>query len=260
MAKRFHMMNIFKYLKINNSVYIMILIALLAGYIKHVALIMLIIIGHEFGHVFFCLLFNIEVEKIEIFPFGGITYVNKRIHERIFKDIIISIGGILSQLIFYLVIYFLYKNNIIVLSTYHLFNQYNLSIIIFNLLPIIPLDGSKLLFCLFSKFLSYKSSYIMMIITGIISLFLFIIYNYIYKLNDLILYIFLAYKLYEVIKEYKFIMNKFYLERVMYDHYYNAIINNIDDINKLRIDKFYYFKDKNRYINEKDYIKKVKYY
>lgn len=254
------MMNTFKKFKINNSVYIMILIALLAGYIKHVTIIMLIIIGHELGHVFFCLLFNIDVEKIEIFPFGGITYVNKRIHERIFKDIIISMGGILFQLIFYIFVYLLYKNNIIVLSTYHLFNKYNLSIIIFNLIPIIPLDGSKLIFCIFCKFFSYKGSYIMMIITGIISLFIFIIYNYIYKLNDLILYIFLIYKLYEVIKYFKFIMNKFYLERVIYDHYYNAIINDIDDINKLRIDKFYYFKDKNRYINEKDYIKKIKYY
>ena len=81
----------------------------------------------------------------------------------------------------------------------------------------------------------------------------------IYKVNDLILYIYLGMKIYEVIKEEKQVINKFYLERILYDHYYNKIINNIDDIDKMRLDKYYYFKNKKRFINERDYIRIIKY-
>jgi len=259
MEKNSHMMNIFKKISIDLSTYILILLALLAGYIKNVFIILLIVIIHELGHVFFFSIFNIEIESVKIYPYGGMTTVNKKLHERIYKDILISLGGIIFQLILLSIFFFLYKKNIIVSTTYQIFSLYNKNIIIFNLIPIIPLDGSKLLFSIYSKFFSYKKSYYLMIITGIISLIIFIIYNFIYKLNDIILYIFLIIKLLEIIKEFNLVMNKFYLERIMYNNYYNKIINNITDIEKIRIDKYYYFKENNRYINEKDYIKKTRY-
>ena len=161
------MKNIFR---IDGSTYLLMLFGLLSGYIKNVFIILIIVLIHETGHVFFFYLFNIEIESIVIYPFGGVSKINKRIHERIYKDIFISLGGILFQLILFIIVYFLYKNGFIVSSTYHMYNTYNRSIILFNLIPIIPLDGSKLFFALFTKFLSFRLSYILMIIVGIISL------------------------------------------------------------------------------------------
>ncbi len=250
------MKNILSKIKIDYSTYILILVGLLAGYIKNIFILLLIVIIHELGHVFFFYLFNIRVESITIYPYGGMSVVTKKLHERIYKDLLISVGGILFQVLLYFIFTNLYNSNLIAFSTYKLFKMYNFSILVFNLIPIIPLDGSKFLFSLFSKYLSYKDSYIMMIIIGSVSLIVFVIYNFVYKLNDLILYIFLLYELLLVIKNYKYIMNRFYLERVLYDHYYNGIINNELDIDKLRIDKFYFFKDENRFVNEKDYIKR----
>ena len=98
-----------------------------------------------------------------------------------------------------------------------------------------------------------------MLVIGFICLVSYILFNFIYKVNDLFLYIYLVIKLYEVIKEERQVINKFYLERLLYDNYYNEIISNIDKIDKMRIDKYYYFKDNRRFINERDYIKRVKY-
>lgn len=246
-------------IKVDNSVYLLLLFGLLSGHIKSLFIILIIILIHEIGHVFFFKIFNIEIESVVIYPFGGVTYINKKIHERIYKDIFISLGGILFQFVLWGLFLILYKINFIVLSTYKMFCLYNINIILFNLLPIIPLDGSKLFFSFFTKFFSYKVSYILMVSLSIVSLFLFIVYNYIYKLSDFIIYVFLFFKLYEVVIEYKYIMNKFYLERVIYDHYYDKIINNCVDISNLRIDKYYYFKENNRYVSEKDYILKKRY-
>jgi hypothetical protein len=53
-------------------------------------------------------------------------------------------------------------------------------------------------------------------------------------------------------------MNKFYLERIMYDNYYNGIVND-SSIDNIRLDKYYYFKVGKGYINEKKYILKNKF-
>ena len=249
------MKNIFR---IDGSTYLLMLLGLLSGYIKNVFIILIIVLIHETGHVFFFYLFNIEIESIVIYPFGGVSKINKRIHERIYKDLFISLGGILFQLILFIIVYFLYKNGFIVSSTYHMFNTYNRSIIIFNLIPIIPLDGSKLFFALFTKFLSFRLSYILMVIVGIISLLLFILYNWIFKINDMVIYVFLIVNLYLVFKDYKYVMNKFYLERIMYDNYYNGIVND-SSIDNIRLDKYYYFKVGKGFINEKKYILKNKF-
>ena len=253
------MKNILDKVRIDYSTYILILIGLLSGYIKNITIILVIVLVHELGHVFFFSLFKMDIESIVIYPFGGVSKVNKKIHERIYKDILISLGGIIFQGLLIIVIYLLYKYSFIVNSTYNMYISYNKSIILFNLIPIIPLDGSKLLLSICSKYMSYRISYITMIFVGSVSLLLFILYNMIFKLNDIVVYLFLLGSLINCIKEYKYVKGKFYLERILYDNYYNEIINDSFDIKDMRIDKYYYYKNKDRYINEKDYILKKMY-
>lgn len=248
------MKNILDKIKIDNTLYILILLGILAGYIKSVFIIIVIVLVHELGHVFFFTLFNIEIDSIVIYPFGGVCKVNKKIHERIYKDIFISLGGIIFQLILLFIVFFMYKGSIIVYSTYNMFISYNIRIILFNLIPLIPLDGSKLVLSLLSKYFSYRVSYIMMIIIGVISLICFIIYNMCFKLNDIVIYIFLLFSLIQCIKDYKDIKRRFYIERIIYDNYYNEIISDSLDIKDMRIDKYYYYKVGNKYINERNYI------
>lgn len=242
-------------IKIDPTTYILLLLSLLAGYIHNIYIIILIVIIHELGHVLFLLIFKIEIIDITIYPFGGITKINKKINERIYKDFLISIGGILLQIISLIIFYILNKYYIIDNNTYKLFKEYNIYIIIFNLIPLIPLDGNKILNIILSKFLPYKTSLKIANIIGIITLIIFIIMNIKLRINDLTIIIFLIIKILEQIKNTKYILNKFYLERIIYDNYYDGIINNKKDIKDIRINKYYYFLKNNKYINEKEYIK-----
>ena len=248
------MKNILDKIKIDNILWFLILLGLLSGYLKNIFIIFVIVIVHELGHVFFFSLFNINIDSIVIYPFGGVTKVNKKIHERIYKDILISLGGIIFQILLFFLIQYLYKVGIIVYSTFDLFLIYNKSVILFNLIPIIPLDGSKLLLSICSKFVSYRLSYIIMIVVSSLSLLLFIVFNVFLKLNDIVIYAFLVSNLIICIKEFKYVRNKFYLERIIYDNYYNAIISNSSNIEDMRIDKYYYYKVGDRYVNERKYI------
>jgi len=225
--------------KIDFSTYIFILLLLLSGLIKDLIAVSIIILVHELGHIFFFKLFKYKINKITIYPFGGIILVSKKIHERIYKEILSSSGGILFQLILLLIINCLYKDGYISNYFYTLFITYNKYILFFNIIPLIPLDGSKILLSIFTMFFSYRTSYVLMIISGIISYIVFLLYNYLNHSYDLVIYVFLFINLVVVLKNYKYIMNNFYLERIMYDHYYNKIIY-LDKFKHFRVDKYYY--------------------
>jgi stage IV sporulation protein FB len=213
------------------------------------------------GHVFFFWLFNIDIESIEIHPFGGITKVNKRIHERIYKDFLIALGGIIFQLLGMFMVLILFRAGVVAFSTYELFITYNIRIILFNLIPIIPLDGSKLLLGILLKFISFKNSYYIMFVVSIMFMVLFVIYNYVNGLNDIVIVVFLVVKMFELVRNFKYLINSFYLERVLYDNYYNGILYD-GCLENMRIDKYYYFKNNGSYLGEKKYLldKRFKWY
>ena len=247
------MKNILNKIRIDNTLYLLMFLALISGHIKRTFIILLIVLVHELGHVFFFVLFNIDIESIVIYPFGGVTKVNKKIHERIYKDVLISLGGILFQFFLYLVFFWLFSNCFIEKSTFEVFEISNLSIILFNLLPIVPLDGSKLLFSLFTKLFSFKKSLLLQKIVGCFFLVLFVLYTANKGLNDVVTIVFLVVQLFSLFKENKYILNKFYLERVLYDNYYDGIYND-KNVGDMRLDKYYYFPEGNKYVNEKKYL------
>ena len=248
------MKNLLNKFKIDFSTYILILLAFLAGYLKDISIVLFIVIVHEFGHILFFKIFKFEIIRVVIYPFGGMSFINKKVHTRIYKDILVSLGGIIFQLILFVLIYILYFNNLIVYSTFELFLLYNKSIIIFNLIPLIPLDGSKLVFAIFTKFFSYKKSYYLMIILSCFSLMCFIFITFNLKLNDITIYIFLLFSIIKSIKDYKMYFNKFCLERILYNNYYNEIFSGNYKVDDMRIDKYYYFKSNDKYINERKYL------
>ena len=249
------MKNTLAKIRIDNVTYLLLFLALISGYIKRAFLIIIIVLVHEIGHVFFFLLFKIDIESVVIYPFGGVTKVNKRIHERIYKDVLISLGGVAFQVILCFVFLLLYHNGLVVKSTIDIFIQYDTSIMLFNLLPLVPLDGSKLLLSLCSKFFSYKICLKFQQFIGVVSLVIFIIFVLGRGLNDVIILAFLLIKLIELFKNNKYFLNRFYLERVLYNNYYDGIIND-GDVDKMRIDKYYFFKENGRYVREEKYLLK----
>ena len=127
------MKNIFLKIKIDYLIYFLFFIAIVTGLIKNILIIFLIIIIHEFGHIFFIKLLKYDIDNIRLYPFGGVTEVCKDINSPINDDILISLGGIIFQLIIYIFGYLAFHLNLINNYTYELFILYNKTIIIFNI-------------------------------------------------------------------------------------------------------------------------------
>ena len=93
--------------------YLIALSYILAGYYQELIAITTLIIVHEFGHYITAKILNFKVEKITIYPFGGITKITDLINKDINKEILIASAGVIFQFLFYVSLVFFNKHNVI---------------------------------------------------------------------------------------------------------------------------------------------------
>lgn len=227
---------------------ITVLIFILIGEFRFISYFMLLIIVHELGHVLVSICFKWNIEKIIVLPFGGLTKFNEIINRPLIEEFLITIAGIVFQMVFFILI----KNKI----DYKYFGIINYFILIFNLIPIYPLDGSKILNVLFNKITNFKNSILLTVIISYISIIGLLIV--IARVNKLIVLV-IAFLLIEVNKLYKereYIFNKFLLERYLGEFRFKRkkTINNVSDMKK---DYRHLFYVDNKYLTENYFLKKM---
>lgn len=154
--------------------------------------------------------------------------------------------GILFPVFYVLNLFFI--NDI----SYNIFLNYNQIILLFNLLPVTPLDGSKILLCWLESFLSYKKALKLINLISVITIIIFIIYLSFKGLNSYLIIVFLLYKTYEEIKNHKYIFNQFLLTRYLSDNSYKKVkyVGKIKNI----------FKNRYNFINNQNEEKILKNY
>ena len=221
--------NFFKNIKVSKYSYIIVFLALITGQIKELLGLLIIILSHEFGHYFASKIFNWNIDKIYLYPFGGLIKYNEKIDKPFLEEFIIAISGIVNQSVVFILCIFIFKNNT---YFFNIIKNYHYSILFFNLIPIIPLDGSKILNIILNKIFNFRKSYI---ILNIISIVLLIIFIFKSNFSLLIVILFLIYKIYLNIKNKSILFNRFILEKYLYDDYKKiCIINNIKNMKRNR--------------------------
>lgn len=241
-------------LNINTYTIILIFLALLAGLFKEIIIISVIIIIHEFGHYYYLNKYKWNVNKIEIYPFGGITKIDEKLDMPLKEELIITLMGPIFQEILFLFVIILYKYNLLDKYYYNLFKNYNITILMFNLLPIIPLDGSKILNIFLNKLFNFRISYNINIFISVIFLSIFFIF---FK-NDSSYYLIIIFLIYQIIFYFKnryIIFNRFILEKRLNKSNYIKY-KKIDNIKGMYRNKRNLIKDDIGYITEYKYINK----
>lgn len=219
--------------------YLIALLFFIMGYFRKYLIIMLIILVHELGHIITGLLFKWKIDKIIILPFGCLTKFNEFINRPIIEEFMISIMGIIFQLIF----------------IYQINSFYNNIIILFNLLPIYPLDGYKIFNLILNKICSFKRSYLISLYVSYIVISLIILFFIIERdIISLIIFIPLFFQLNKEYQNKNNVINKFYLERYLYKFSFRKrkIIKNIS---KMKRDYQHLIKNKDKYITEQAFLR-----
>ena len=134
-------------IKVNLQIFIFIIIFLITNQILIYGILMLFAFIHEIGHLIAGLILKLKPKLIKITPFGlSITFegYGKEVHKNINKKrILIALAGPLTNIIL-VFIFILIPDWKIILSKEILIYS-NLIIALFNLMPIYPLDGGRIL-------------------------------------------------------------------------------------------------------------------
>ncbi|GGK16004.1 stage IV sporulation protein FB [Caldalkalibacillus thermarum] len=138
--------------------YVLILFALLHGFIYDLLLLFMIVIIHELGHVCTALSLGWRLKKVELLPFGGVVEVEEHGNKSPREECWVIVAGPLTNVIMIIVAWLFLKLELWSPAFSYVFIEYNLVILIFNLLPMWPLDGGKLLQLGFSLVLPYKKA------------------------------------------------------------------------------------------------------
>ena len=242
------MKNILNKIYIHPITLIILLIFILLGRFRLIIYFMLLIVVHELGHILLGIYFKWKINKVVILPFGCLTKFDIDINTRLIEEFIVSISGIIFQYIFYIII----SRHI----TYYYFKHINYFIIFFNMLPIIPLDGSKVLNALLNKTTNFYTS---LYISNVISIIFIIITNIVlFKYNKLILIvtIFLLLETIKNIRSINYIFNKFLLERYIKKYIFKKY-KKINSVYKMKKDYKHVFYIENKCISEYSFLLKM---
>jgi stage IV sporulation protein FB len=252
MGKLLTTKHILNSINIHITTYIIILLSFLAGYFEITFLTILTIIIHELGHFITALFLNLKVKEIKIFMFGGVTVLNENLSVPIKKEIITLIMGPITQIAFLFLIYTLYKNGYVSGLTYTKLYKINILLLSFNLLPILPLDGGKLVNNILDLIFSYNISHKISIIISIITIPITLLYDK--KLFILVITLFLIVNNIEEIKNHKYKINKLIIERKLNYQKYKKT-KKIKTLKNIKRNENFTIKINGLDVEEKDYFK-----
>lgn len=154
-------------IRINLKIFIFILIFLLTNQIKIYGILMLFALIHELGHMLVGILLSFKPVKLEIMPYGlsvGFKVKCEDYNKKIkkgnmlsIKKLIIALAGPITNLI--ITIIFLLFNITFFGIERELVVYSNILIGMFNLIPIYPLDGGRIIKNILHIIFGLKKSY-----------------------------------------------------------------------------------------------------
>lgn len=185
-------------ISINPFFWIIIFGSIFTGQFIEIITLFAVVIIHELGHIFAAKNYGWRILEVQLLPFGGMTRVEQK-NESVCEELIVAICGPLQNIIMIIIAIVFQKFNLWSNEWTTFFIQANLLIGLFNLLPISPLDGSKILRALFYLLLPYKRATKLSIFVSLFATILLLIFSSGYYLgfkvnfNGLILSIFFIY-------------------------------------------------------------------
>lgn len=233
--------------------YLFALVAILTGWFQSFLIFSSILLIHELGHVFTAKYFKWHVDKITFYPYGGSSKFYEDINRPLKEELWILLMGPLIQILYYTIL----SKFPFSLKTMDLIRDYHHSILLFNLLPIYPLDGGKLLNIIFCYFLSYRKSLWLTLRCSFVFLFflfLWLLPNYASS-NFVCMFCLLITKLIEEMKRRDYYFHKFLLERYLKNYHYSNI-KAIESIEDMMRDKRHLIKSNGHYYPEREVLKK----
>ncbi|WP_394233097.1 M50 family metallopeptidase [Niallia oryzisoli] len=211
-----NLVKLLKFIHIHPLLWLVMALSILTAHFIELSLFLFIVIMHELGHAFAASFFSWRIKRISLLPFGGVAEVDEHGNRPLKEEALVTLAGPLQHLWMIGLAFILYQFSFIPTHFYTLFVDFNIMVLLFNLLPIWPLDGGKLVYLWRSQQESFPAAHQKTIIISAVSLLLFfmlLLFIQPFNLNLWIVIGFLSFSLFYEWKQRRYVFVRFLLER-----------------------------------------------
>lgn len=187
--------NLFLKVEIHPITLLYFVFAWLGGYLKWYLSSLGIVCFHEICHLMMAYYFHFDIKKIEILPFGAYLSLGDFYFHKIIEEFLVVMAGPCSHL--FMEIFFRICCRGVYLDYLLMMNHY---VFFFNLLPVYPLDGGRMICLFLQSVMDLKKAFLFQLKISVLSLCIFTIFYL--RLNTLII---ISYLFIQQILYYRFI-------------------------------------------------------
>lgn len=238
-------------ISIHPLLYFFLLLSALTGSFRKMILFTSLILVHELGHFLTAHFLKWNVTEIRLYPYGGCSHFQVDLNRSSLEEFLVLIMGPILQILFtYFLTFYLRDRDVLFLVSS------SKILLIFNLLPIYPLDGGKLVFIVFSLLFSYYSALKYTFYTSFFFYFT-LLFFFLFVYNS-VLWLFLFFTLFFRIREEErkgnYLYEKFLLERYLnhYTFHKKKVVFSLFDMRK---GYFHFFSLHGKIFPEDQYLK-----
>ncbi|PLR68281.1 MULTISPECIES: M50 family metallopeptidase [Bacillaceae] len=209
-------LSVFLHIHFHPILWLIMGISVMTAHFKSLLILLFIVFVHELGHAMTAKHFNWRLKSIVLLPFGGVAEVDEHGNRPLKEELLTILAGPFQHIWLQGAAFLLQFFGLLSYETYQLFTFYNGMILLFNLLPIWPLDGGKLLFLFVSMTRPYQDAHRAMLMVSALCLALYLLVFLILfpqQLNVWVIAGFLIYSLYMEHKHRSYVSMRFLLER-----------------------------------------------
>ncbi len=209
-------LELFGKIRIHPLTWVVVAFAVATARFVDLSILFLIVFIHELGHGAAAAFFSWRLRKITLLPFGGVAEMDEHGNRPLKEEAIVTIAGPVQHFWLMGAAFVFFQLQWISVYHFSLFVEYNLIVLIFNMLPIWPLDGGKLLFLFLSLNKSFPNALQTTLVVSFIGICIFSAVNLMtnpLNLNAWVMVSFLLFSLHFEWKQKRYVFMRFLLER-----------------------------------------------
>lgn len=150
---------LYDYFTFHPTLAVFVVISFLTGTFMQLFIILCIVMVHELGHFFAAKHFNWRIESVMLWAFGGVMKTDEYATRPLKEEFIVTICGPLQHGVIFILAFTAQHFSVVPDAIIADILYFNVIILLFNLLPIYPLDGGKLCLMCLSLILPYRQAY-----------------------------------------------------------------------------------------------------
>lgn len=158
------------------------MLSVFTGYFIELMLLFMFVFAHECGHMLMARQLNWNIKELKLLPFGGVLIIDDAQATKAKDEILVALAGPLQNVILIALIWLSGQFHFLSFEWVNYMIMANSWLILFNLLPISPLDGGKLVQAFLSLLLPYYTTLKIVTWTSIVGGGLMILFAMTYSL------------------------------------------------------------------------------